>query len=72
MSITLSAKQVKNLLEFGAPDHETETEQLETEVTIFELKEPQKCIDTGDDMPAGIYAYLTEYPEEGSVYLTDD
>ena len=61
-SITLTAKQLREALEFVNPD-ESDADQLETEVTITQ-REAFTSTD-GDDMPAGLYVHLTEYPEEG-------
>lgn len=69
MTITLTGQQVKNLLDFAAPDG---GEQLEHEVTIFSKTEGGKCSETGEYMPPGVYAYATEYPELGCVHLDHD
>lgn len=39
-------------------------DDLETEITI-EKMDAWKCRETGEDMPAGLYAHLHDYPEEG-------
>lgn len=63
MSITLNGHQLKSLLEFSAPDGETDIDQLETELTIsfFEDGHGGK----------GYYFWMTEYPEEGCMFLND-
>ena len=61
---TLSGKDLVELLDFISPDREQEPEQLESEITIFQKLEAFKSTD-GEDHPAGLYAYLTEYPEDG-------
>lgn len=57
--VTLNGYQLKEALEFIAPDGEAE--QLEADVTI----------EWGDDGHAGkgYYASITEYPDEGSILL---
>lgn len=62
-TITLTAKQLREALEFANPDGAEDAEQAETEVTITR-RAAFKTTD-GDDMPAGLYVHLTEYPEEG-------
>lgn len=70
-SLNLSGKQIKELLEHVAPDREKDPEQLETEVEIQLLPEG-KCPETGELRPAGVYFWYSEYPEEGSILLSDD
>lgn len=60
-SITLTASQLKEAFDFIAPDDEVG--QLETEITI-EYFGNEELVDK-----VGYYAYATEYPEEGSIYL---
>lgn len=62
-TITLTAKQMREALEFANPDGEEDAEQAETEVTITR-RAAFKSTD-GDDMPAGLYVHLKEYPDEG-------
>ena len=62
-TLTLSAKQLREALEFANPDGAADLDQVETEVTIT-----QRAAFTsteGDAMPAGLYVHLTEYPDEG-------
>ncbi|HGE8241194.1 hypothetical protein LZT27_14645 [Aeromonas veronii] len=61
---TLSGKDLLELLDFVSPDREQDPDQLECEVTLFHRDSPFTSTD-GEDHPAGLYAYLTEYPEEG-------
>jgi hypothetical protein len=63
-TISLNGQVLLELLEFIAPDHETDKDQLETEFCLFEKTEPFEASD-GSMMKPGVYAYLTEYPEEG-------
>jgi hypothetical protein len=61
MSTIINYRQAKELLAFfGGHD---------TEVTLLELQEGEITGDDGEPMPAGLYAHLSEYPEEGSHYL---
>jgi len=62
--ITLSGNDLIELLDFISPDREQDSEQLESEVTIIQKREAFTSLD-GEDKSAGLYAFLTEYPEEG-------
>lgn len=64
MKMTLSGKQLIDVLDFLCPDRDTDEEQTENEVTFIEEKEDfvSTC---GENMKAGVYVYLTDYPEEG-------
>lgn len=62
--ITVNAKALLELLEFAAPDHESDEEQLDSKITLIQRTEPFTSTD-GEHCAAGVYAYLTEYPEEG-------
>ncbi len=64
MSIALNGHALLELLEFVAPDHTTDQEQLETEFVLLEKTAPFTAED-GSVMPAGVYAYLVDCPEEG-------
>lgn len=61
--ITLSAADLVELADFCSPDRDTDPEQLETEIVLF-YRRAFKSTD-GDDMPAGVYVHLADYPEEG-------
>lgn len=61
---TLSGKDLLELLDFVSPDREQDPDQLECEVTIFHRAGPFTSTDD-EEHPAGLYAFLTEYPEEG-------
>lgn len=63
MSITLSGHQLKNLLEFANPDGDNDLDQLETELTIAFLEDGHSG--------RGYYFWMTEYPEEGCMFLDD-
>lgn len=62
-SLTLSAKQLREALEFANPDGPGDADQVEAEVTI--TRRAAFTSTDGDDMPAGLYVHLAEYPEEG-------
>lgn len=62
--MTLNGKALCELLAFVCPDHERDPGQLETEVTLIQHASPFTSAD-GERLPAGLYAVLTEYPEEG-------
>ncbi len=63
MSITISAATLKEMLEIAAPDKD-QSEQLETEITLF-VRDKEETSVEGDPLPAGVYFYISEYPEEG-------
>lgn len=63
--ITLTAGQLREILDFANPDGESDHEQLKTSVTIG-FKD-DLVDENGDMAPAGIYAWITEYPEEGAI-----
>ncbi|ENW92776.1 hypothetical protein F904_02719 [Acinetobacter dispersus] len=63
MSITLSGHQLKSLLEFANPDGDNDLDQLETELTISFLEDGHSG--------KGYYVWMTEYPEEGCMFLDD-
>jgi hypothetical protein len=65
VSITLSAAQLREVLDFINPDGEQDAAQMEDEVSIeyFEAR----TSDDGEFIPAGYFAWVTEYPEEGSI-----
>lgn len=79
--LRLTGRQVMDALGFVAPDcftivnrdsevefaRATFAEQMESEVTIGRLAAHRT--DEGEERPAGVYAWMTEYPEEGSILL---
>lgn len=70
--VILSCQQLKEALEFGAPDLFSETKglesdlefQLETEMSIEFIKDGHSG--------SGYYCWYTELPEEGSILLTEE
>lgn len=62
--ITLSGRGLLELLDFISPDREQDPERLEAEVSIFKM-DKRFADGVGDVREPGVYAYLTEYPEEG-------
>ena len=61
--ITLTGNQAEAILEaFGGEP---------TMVSIRRM-EASKDVEDGSDMPAGLYLYYTEYPEEGVIFLGED
>lgn len=62
--ITLSGKQLLDLLDFVSPDRDFDSDQLDCEITLIDKIESFTSTD-GEFHDAGVYAYLTEYPEEG-------
>ena len=66
--ITLNANQLAQALEFAAPDYAKDVDQRETEIHIERLEAGKYNDDTERD--AGLYCWLIEYPEEGSIPLT--
>lgn len=63
-SILLTGAQVRDVLEFVAPDV-GDADQLESEV-IVEWCEARTSAE-GEAMPAGMYCWLADYPEEGCI-----
>jgi hypothetical protein len=66
--MTLDACQLRHAAEFAAADYEMEEDQRGTEMTFQRLPVPAIGTD-GDEMPAGMYCWYTEYPEEGALHL---
>lgn len=64
---TLSAHQLRHALQLANPDGAQDPEQLDTCVCL-QYKLPGKTVD-GEDAPAGLYCWLDEYPEEGSLCI---
>lgn len=67
--LILTCEELLEALQYGAPDLKIEKteyseEQMSTEMTIVQRE-------TGPN-GAGVYAYYTEYPEEGSIKLGGD
>lgn len=64
--ITISGYQLRDALQFLAPDGSQD--QLEARVTI--QWGPERTHDEGTD-PAGLFCWMTDYPEEGSIPLLE-
>lgn len=62
---TLTGHQLRWALMMANPDGASDPEQLDAAVSL-QSKLPGKNVD-GEDMPAGLYCWLHEYPEEGSI-----
>ncbi len=69
MSLTINAYQLRQAAEFAAPDYEKEEDQRETELTFERL--PAGTFTDGDDRPAGLYCWYTDYPGEGCMLLDE-
>lgn len=65
--VTLNGYQLKEALEFLAPDGDAD--QLESSLRIE--WGPKRISTDGDEMEAGMYAWLDEYPEEGCIQLDE-
>ena len=61
--IILNVKQLRDALDYANPDGPEATDQLDTEISIDFF--PERISVEGKPMPAGFYAWLTEYPDEG-------
>jgi hypothetical protein len=70
--VTLTARQLRNALDLVAPDWDSDEDQRATEATIAWTPDGMTTDDDGNAMPAGYRAWLTEYPEEGSIPLLDE
>ncbi len=66
--VTITAKQLREALEFCNPDGPEDEDQMETELTIW-MRETDAVSDEGEPLPRGLYCHLTEYPEEGCMPL---
>ncbi|PHM21790.1 MAG: hypothetical protein CK604_00705 [Curvibacter sp. PD_MW3] len=64
---TLSAHQLRHVLQLANPDGAQEPDQLNTDVCL-QYKLPGKDVD-GEVSPAGLYCWLNDYPEEGSLCI---
>lgn len=72
--ISLSAKELLDVLELAAPDVMPEInrdhEQMHTEMCVGRLS--GSIDDDGSDSGPGLFAWYTEYPEEGVIPLRLD
>lgn len=62
--LKLKAVEILDMLEYVAPDRETDPDQLETDLSIFQKQEPF-FNNSNEEMAAGTYMFLTDYQEEG-------
>jgi hypothetical protein len=69
-SVTITAAQLREALEFVNPDGPEDADQMESEVTIFQRRTDDTSTE-GEPLPRGMYCYLSEYPEEGCIPLFD-
>jgi hypothetical protein len=67
--VTMNGKQLKDLLDYAWPDKD-DADQADSELTLIAHDTPFKSTE-GDDMPAGLYCYCTEYPEEGIILIDE-
>jgi hypothetical protein len=67
--VTLNGKQLKDLLDYAWPDKD-DADQADSELTLIAHDTPFKSTE-GDEMPAGLYCYCTEYPEEGIILIDE-
>jgi hypothetical protein len=65
-AVTLNGYQVKLLLEFVDSEDETEIT-----VAYVDHERPDANSAEGEIMPAGLYVWCTDYPDEGSLYLPE-
>lgn len=70
--VTLTARQLRNALDFVAPDFDTDEDQRESEVGIAFAPLGLCQADGEPPEPAGYRVWLSEYPEEGSALLVDE
>ncbi len=63
MGLTISIRELHDILKFANPGGKKDADEMDTEVTI-KYCEARASTD-GDAMPAGHYVWLAEYPEEG-------
>lgn len=66
-TVTLTALNLRNALDFVAPDFEADEDQRGTEVTIGWA--PDRTSTEGEHLAAGYYCWLTDYSEEGCIPL---
>jgi len=65
VSVTLTAKQLREALEYANPDGPEDEDQQETEVVIEWM--PNRTATDGTHMPKGYYRYYVDCPEEGVI-----
>lgn len=64
-NITLTAKQLREALEYANPNGPEDEETEGTEVVIEWM--PERISSDGDLMPAGLYLWYVDCPEEGVI-----
>lgn len=62
--VTLTCSELLEAFQFGAPDGESDEDQMATEMTIVWLEEGHSG--------KGYYAYYSELPEEGAIKLGEE
>lgn len=62
--VTLTCSELLEAFQFGAPDGESDKDQMATEMTIEWLEEGHSG--------KGYYAYYSELPEEGAIKLGEE
>nr|WP_227566041.1 hypothetical protein [Acinetobacter bereziniae] len=62
--VTLTCSELLEAFQFGAPDGESDEDQMATEMTIEWLEEGHSG--------KGYYAYYSELPEEGAIKLGEE
>lgn len=62
--IVLTCSQLLEAFQFGAPDGESDEDQMATEMAI-------KWFNDGHS-GAGYYCYYSDYPEEGAIFLGEE
>ena len=67
-TVRITAKALREALEFCNPDGPEDVDQMETEITIW-MREKDEVATDGEPMPRGLYCHLSEYPEEGCIPL---
>lgn len=70
--VTLTARQLRNALEFAAPDFETDDDQRETAVCISWAPDGMTKGDDDEALPAGLRVWYADMPEEGCIPLLDE
>jgi hypothetical protein len=67
---TLNARQLRSALDFIAPDFDADEDQRDAEISMQMMPDRMPLED--EPMPAGLYAWCTDYPEEGCIPLLED
>lgn len=69
--VTLNAVQLRHALDFIAPDFDADPDQRVAEVTIAWRDAGEVTDDDGNPEPAGYVAWITDYPGEGALRLSE-